>query len=213
MTPENTTASTGGIRILLADDQALVRGALATLLGLEDDLDVIAQVGRGDEVLPAAEEHRPDIALLDVEMPGVDGLTAAAQLRRALPDVRIVIVTPFGRAGYLSRALAAGVAGYVVKDTPASELADVVRRVMKGETVIDAALATDALTAGPSPLTPRETEVLAAARDGGTISDVARALQLSEGTTRNHLSSAMQKLEARTRADAARIAQERGWLL
>jgi len=213
MTPENITASTGGIRILLADDQALVRGALATLLGLEDDLDVIAQVGRGDEVLPAAEEHRPDIALLDVEMPGVDGLTAAAQLRRALPDVRIVIVTTFGRAGYLSRALAAGVAGYVVKDTPASELADVVRRVMKGETVIDAALATDALTAGPSPLTPRETEVLAAARDGGTISDVARALHLSEGTTRNHLSSAMQKLEARTRADAARIAQERGWLL
>ncbi|UXW86348.1 response regulator transcription factor [Microbacterium azadirachtae] len=213
MTPETTTASTGGIRILLADDQALVRGALATLLGLEDDLDVIAQVGRGDEVLPAAEQHRPDIALLDVEMPGVDGLTAAAQLRRALPGVRIVIVTTFGRAGYLSRALAAGVAGYVVKDTPASELADVVRRVMKGETVIDAALATDALTAGPSPLTPRETEVLAAARDGGTISDVARALHLSEGTTRNHLSSAMQKLEARTRADAARIAQERGWLL
>ncbi|MBS1905248.1 MAG: response regulator transcription factor [Actinobacteria bacterium] len=200
-------------RILLADDQALVRGALATLLGLEDDFEVIAQVGRGDEVLAAAQQHRPDIALLDVEMPGIDGLTAAARLRQALPAVRIVIVTTFGRAGYLSRALAAGVSGYVVKDTPASELADVVRRVMRGETVIDAALATDALTAGPSPLTPREAEVLAAARDGGTISDVAHALQLSEGTTRNHLSSAMQKLEARTRADAARIAQERGWLL
>ncbi|MGO4681891.1 response regulator transcription factor [Microbacterium sp. 2MCAF23] len=201
------------IRILLADDQALVRGALATLLGLEDDFVVTAQVGRGDEVLDAALRHQPDIALLDVEMPGIDGLTAAAQLRQALPGVRIVIVTTFGRAGYLSRALSAGVSGYVVKDTPASELADVVRRVMRGETVIDAALATDALTAGPSPLTPRETEVLAAARDGGTISDVARILHLSEGTTRNHLSSAMQKLEARTRADAARIAQERGWLL
>ena len=201
------------IRILLADDQALVRGALATLLGLEDDLVVTAQVGRGDEVLDAARQHQPDIALLDVEMPGIDGLTAAARLRQALPGVRVVIVTTFGRAGYLSRALSAGVSGYVVKDTPASELADVVRRVMRGETVIDAALATDALTAGPSPLTPRETEVLAAARDGGTISDVARILHLSEGTTRNHLSSAMQKLEARTRADAARIAQERGWLL
>ncbi len=201
------------IRILLADDQALVRGALATLLGLEDDLEVIAQVGRGDEVLAAVAEHRPDIALLDVEMPGIDGLSAAARVRATYPDVRIVIVTTFGRAGYLSRALTAGVSGYVVKDTPASELADVVRRVMHGETVIDAALATDALTAGPSPLTPREAEVLAAARDGGTIADVALILHLSEGTTRNHLSSAMQKLEARTRADAARIAEERGWLL
>ena len=201
------------IRILLADDQALVRGALATLLGLEDDLDVIAQVGRGDEVLAAVAAHHPDIALLDVEMPGIDGLSAAAQVRTSHPDVRVVIVTTFGRAGYLSRALAAGVSGYVVKDTPASELADVVRRVMRGETVIDAALATDALTAGPSPLTPREAEVLAAARGGGTIADVAFALHLSEGTTRNHLSSAMQKLEARTRADAARIAEERGWLL
>lgn len=200
------------IRLLIADDQALVRGALATLLSLEDDLEVVAQVGRGDEVLPAAQEHRPDIALLDVEMPGQDGLTAAAELRRAMPEVRVVIVTTFGRAGYLSRALAAGVAGYVVKDTPASELADVVRRVVRGDRVIDAALATDALTAGPSPLTPREAEVLATARDGGTIADIARALRLSEGTTRNHLSSAMQKLEARTRADAARIAEQRGWL-
>jgi two-component system response regulator DesR len=207
------TEGEGMIRILLADDQALVRGALATLLGLEDDLAVIAQVGRGDEVLDAVAEHLPDIALLDVEMPGIDGLSAAARVRVAHPDVRVVIVTTFGRAGYLSRALAAGVSGYVVKDTPASELADVVRRVMRGETVIDAALATDALTAGPSPLTPREAEVLAAARGGGTISDVAHALHLSEGTTRNHLSSAMQKLEARTRADAARIAEERGWLL
>ncbi|GAA4480932.1 response regulator transcription factor [Microbacterium panaciterrae] len=201
------------IRILLADDQALVRGALATLLGLEDDLDVIAQVGRGDEVLAAVAQHLPDIALLDVEMPGVDGLSAAAQVRAAHPGVKVVIVTTFGRAGYLSRALAAGVSGYVVKDTPASELADVVRRVMRGETVIDAALATDALTAGVSPLTPREAEVLSAARGGGTIADVARILHLSEGTTRNHLSSAMQKLEARTRADAARIAEDRGWLL
>ena len=207
------TEGEGMIRILLADDQALVRGALATLLGLEDDLAVIAQVGRGDEVLDAVAEHLPDIALLDVEMPGIDGLSAAARVRAAHPGVRVVIVTTFGRAGYLSRALAAGVSGYVVKDTPASQLADVVRRVMRGETVIDAALATDALTAGPSPLTPREAEVLAAARGGGTIADVALTLHLSEGTTRNHLSSAMQKLEARTRADAARIAEDRGWLL
>ena len=201
------------IRILLADDQALVRGALATLLSLEDDLSVIAQVGRGDEVLAAVEEHRPDIALLDVEMPGIDGLAAAARVREAHPGGRVGIVTTFGRGGYLSRALAAGVAGYVVKDTPATELADVVRRVMRGETVIDAALATDALAAGPSPLTSREAQVLGAARSGGTIADVAGMLHLSEGTTRNHLSSAMQKLEARTRADAARIAEEHGWLL
>lgn len=201
------------IRILLADDQALVRGALATLLALEEDFEVVAQVGRGDEVLRAVDEHHPDIALLDVEMPGLDGLAAAADVHAAYPDVKVMIVTTFGRAGYLSRALAAGVTGYVVKDTPASDLAAVVRRVLRGETVIDAALATDALTAGPSPLTTRETQVLAAARSGGTIADLAQILHLSEGTTRNHLSSAMQKLEARTRADAARIAEGRGWLL
>ncbi|UJP10403.1 response regulator transcription factor [Microbacterium sp. KUDC0406] len=200
------------VRILVADDQALVRGALATLLSLEDDLEVVVQVGRGDEVLDAAREHSPDVALLDVEMPGMDGLGAAALLRRELPGIRVVIVTTFGRAGYLSRALAAGVTGYVVKDTPSAELADVVRRVMRGDRVIDAALATDALTAGQSPLTPRETDVLSAARGGGTIADIAAQLHLSEGTTRNYLSSAMQKLEARTRADAARIAEERGWL-
>ncbi|MGB4137313.1 MAG: response regulator transcription factor [Microbacterium sp.] len=200
------------VRILVADDQALVRGALATLLSLEEDLEVVAQVGRGDEVRDAARRHRPDVALLDVEMPGLDGLSAAAQLHAELPGIRVIIVTTFGRAGYLSRALAAGVSGYVVKDTPSAELADVVRRVMRGDRVIDAALATDALTAGRSPLTERETDVLSAARGGGTIADLAAALHLSDGTTRNYLSSAMQKLEARTRADAARIAEERGWL-
>ncbi|WP_040167818.1 response regulator transcription factor [Microbacterium gorillae] len=201
------------IRVLIADDQALIRGALATLLGLEDDLEVVSEVGRGDEVVELAHRCTPDVALLDVEMPGQDGLSAAADLRQAMPQVKVVIVTTFGRAGYLSRALAAGVSGYVVKDTPATELADVVRRVHRGDRVIDAALATDALTAGPSPLTPREVDVLTAARDGGTIADIAGALHLSEGTTRNHLSSAMQKLEARTRVDAARIAEERGWLV
>lgn len=200
------------IRILIADDQALVRGALATLLDLEDDIEVVAQTGRGDEVVDLARSTHPDLALLDVEMPGCDGLTAAADLRAVSPSTRVVIVTTFGRAGYLSRALAAGVSGYVVKDTPATELAAVVRRVQAGERVIDAALATDALTAGRSPLTPREAEVLATARHGGTIADIATDLHLSEGTTRNHLSSAMQKLEARTRADAARIAEDRGWL-
>jgi len=201
------------IRLLLADDQAMLRGALAALLQLEDDLEVVAEVGRGDEVVPAALRQPVDVALLDVEMPGGDGLTAAAELRRRLPGIRIIIVTTFGRAGFLSRALAAGVAGYVVKDTPATELAGVIRRVMRGERVIDAALATDALLAGISPLTARETDALRAAEDGGTIADIARTLHLTEGTTRNHLSSAIQKLEARTRSDAARIARERGWLI
>ena len=200
------------IRILLADDQALVRGALATLLSLEPDLDVVEQVGRGDEVVPAALRALPDIALLDIEMPGVDGLAAAAELRRALPACRVVMVTTFGRAGYLSRALAAGATGYVVKDTPAGRLADVVRRVHAGERIIDPALATDALAAGVSPLTERERDVLLAARDGATVADMARALHLTPGTVRNYVSSAMQKLEARTRAEAVRLAQERGWL-
>lgn len=200
------------IRLLIADDQALVRGALASLLSLEDDFEVVAQTGRGDEVVDLARRHQPDVALLDVEMPGADGLTAAAQLHAELPGIRVAIVTTFGRAGFLSRALAAGVRGYVVKDTPATELAQVVRRVQAGERVIDAALATDALTAGVSPLTPREAEVLRVARDGGTVADIAHELHLGDGTVRNYLSSAMQKLEARTRADAARIAEERGWL-
>ena len=201
------------IRLLLADDQALVRGALATLLGLETDLEVVAEVGRGDEVVAAARTARPDVALLDVEMPGLDGIAATAALRAALPSCRVLVVTTFGRPGYLRRALEAGASGFVVKDTPARQLADAVRRVHAGLRVVDPALAAESLAAGPSPLTSRETDVLRAARDGGTVADLAAALHLSEGTVRNHLSAAMGKTGARTRAEAVRLAAEAGWLL
>ncbi len=200
------------IRLLLADDQALVRGALAALLSMESDLDVVAEVGRGDEVLDAARAHRPDVALLDVEMPGIDGIEATAALRTALPQVRVLIVTTFGRPGYVRRGLQAGAAGFVVKDTPARQLAEAVRRVHAGLRVIDPALAADSMTAGESPLTARETQVLRTALDGGSVADVAKAVFLSEGTVRNHLSSAIGKTGARNRAEAAQIAQANGWL-
>ncbi len=200
------------IRLLLADDQALVRGALATLLDLEPDMTVVAEVGRGDEVVAAARESRPDVALLDVEMPGVDGIEATRELRAAMPEVKVVIVTTFGRPGFLRRALVAGANGFVVKDTPARQLADAVRRVHSGLRVVDPTLAADSLAVGESPLTARETEVLRAARDGGSVSDIAGAVFLSEGTVRNHLSAAIGKTGARNRADAVRIAEENGWL-
>jgi two-component system response regulator DesR len=201
------------IRLLLADDQALVRGALATLLGLEPDLEVVAEVGRGDQVVAAAREVRPDVALLDVEMPGLDGIAATSALRAALPSCKILMVTTFGRPGYLRRALEAGASGFVVKDTPARQLADAVRRVHAGLRVVDPALAAESLATGSSPLTARETEVLRAARDGGTVADLAADLHLSEGTVRNHLSSAIGKTGARTRAEAVRLAEDAGWLL
>jgi two-component system, NarL family, response regulator DesR len=200
------------IRLLLADDQALVRGALAALLSLEADLEVVAEVGRGDEVVEAARRTRPDVALLDVEMPGLDGLAATAALRAALPGCKVLVVTTFGRPGYLRRAMAAGASGFVVKDTPARQLADAVRRVAAGLRVVDPGLAAESLAAGESPLTAREAEVLRAARDGGTIADLAAALALSEGTVRNHLSSAIGKTGARTRAEAVRLADASGWL-
>jgi len=201
------------VRLLLADDQALVRGALAALLQLEPDLEVVGEVSRGDEIVAAALELRPDVALIDVEMPGIDGIAATADLRRRLPECRVLIVTTFGRPGYLRRAMAAGASGFVVKDTPARQLADAVRRVHAGLRVVDPALAAETLTSGDSPLTPRETDLLRAAREGGTVADLARVLQLSEGTVRNYLSSAMGKTGARTRAEAVRIAEESGWLL
>jgi two-component system response regulator DesR len=200
------------IRLLIADDQALVRGALAALLDLEPDLEVVAEVGRGDEVLEAARTSKPDVALLDVEMPGLDGIEAAAALRSAVPNVRILMVTTFGRPGYLRRAMEAGAAGFVVKDTPAAQLADAVRRVHQGLRVVDPSLAAETLVAGTSPLTARESDVLRAARTGGTVADIARELHLSEGTVRNHLSSAIGKTGARTRAEAVRIAVDNGWL-
>jgi two-component system response regulator DesR len=200
------------IRLLIADDQALVRGALAALLDLEPDLCVVAEVGRGDEVVAAAREHRPDVALLDVEMPGLDGIAAAAALRKAMPACKVLMVTTFGRPGYLRRAMAAGASGFVVKDTPARQLADAVRRIAAGLRVVDPTLAAETLASGDSPLTPREADVLRAAREGGTVADVAGQLGLSEGTVRNHLSAAIGKTGARTRAEAVRLADENGWL-
>ena len=200
------------IRLLVADDQALVRGALSALLGLEHDIEVVAEVGRGDEVVPRALQTRPDVALLDIEMPGIDGIAAAAQLRTRMPGCRALIVTTFGRPGYLKRAMQAGASGFVVKDTPAPQLADAVRRVAQGLRVVDPALAAESLAQGDSPLTERETDVLEVARTGGSVADIARILHLSEGTVRNHLSSAIGKTGGRNRADAARIAEQNGWL-
>ncbi len=200
------------IRLLLADDQELVRSALCALLDLEADFDVVASVGRGDEVVDAARSHHPDIALLDIEMPGLDGLAAAAVLKAQVPTCRVVILTTFGRAGYLRRAMESGVAGFVVKDAPSEVLASAIRRVMMGERVVDPDLAAATLAAGDSPLTARERDVLAVVRSGATVAEIAARLYLSQGTVRNYLSTAIAKTSARNRLDALRIADERGWL-
>jgi two-component system response regulator DesR len=200
------------IRVLVADDQDMVRGALAALLSLEDDIEVVAQVDTGEEVVPAARAERPDVALLDIEMPGMDGIAATAALRAALPRCRVLVLTTFGRPGYLRRAMEAGASGFMVKDTPAEQLADAIRRVHAGLRVVDPELAAESLAVGDVPFTGRERDVLLAAREGGTITDIARSLVLSEGTVRNYLSSAIGKTGARTRAEAVRIAEERGWL-
>ncbi len=200
------------IRVLLAEDQDMVRGALKALLSLEPDIEVVAEVGRGDQVLAAASASHPDIALLDIEMPGMDGIAAAAELRRQVPDCRVMMLTTFGRPGYLKRALAVGASGFLHKDSPAAELAVAIRRTVAGERVVDPALAVAALSEGESPLSGREAEVLAASTGGASVAMVARRLFLSEGTVRNHLSSAIQKLNARNRTEAARIAEEKGWL-
>jgi two-component system, NarL family, response regulator DesR len=200
------------IRVLLAEDQGMVRGALASLLGLEPDIEVVAQVSRGDEVLAAALAAQPDVALLDIEMPGRTGLEAAEELSRELPGCAILILTTFGRPGYLRRAMEGGAAGFLLKDAPAPELASAIRRARAGERVVDPGLAAAALSQGESPLTPREHEVLAASRRYATVAELANALYLSPGTVRNHLSSVMQKLDARNRAEAVRVAEERGWL-
>jgi two-component system response regulator DesR len=197
---------------LLADDQELVRSALGALLSLEDDFEVVASVGRGDEVAPAALAHQPDVALLDIEMPGLDGLAAAAVLVEQAPACKVVILTTFGRAGYLRRAMEAGATGFVVKDAPAETLATTIHRVMAGGRVIDPALAAAALAVGDSPLTARERDVLVAARSAATVAEIAAALYLSEGTVRNYLSSAIAKTHARNRTEALRLAEELGWL-
>lgn len=200
------------IKVLLADDQPMVRGGLAALLSLESDIEVVAEVGRGDEVVAAARRAEPDVCLLDIEMPGMDGIEATAAVRAALPAVRVLIVTTFGRPGYLRRALNAGASGFVVKDTPASELADAVRRINSGLRVLDPALATDSLFAGETPLTEREQEVMRLALTGTPLVGIADALHLSRGTVRNYVSSVIGKTGTTTRFEAARAAQDRGWL-
>jgi two-component system, NarL family, response regulator DesR len=200
------------IRLLLADDQELIRSALAVMLDLEDDFEVVASVGRGDAVIAAAREHRPDVALLDIEMPGIDGLAAAGVLAQEMPGCRALILTTFGRPGFLRRAMESGAFGFVVKDAPPERLADAIRRVAAGERVVDPSLAAATLASGVSPLTARERDVLVAARPGAAVAVIAEKLFLSEGTVRNYLSSAIAKTGTRNRLEAVRIADENGWL-
>jgi two-component system, NarL family, response regulator DesR len=200
------------IRVLLAEDQAMVRGALAALLTLEGDIEIVAEVGRGDEVATVALATKPDVALLDIEMPGCDGITAAAALHSRLPSCRVLILTTFGRPGYLRKAMESGVVGFLLKDAPSAQLATAIRRAMAGERIVDPTLAMAALSEGNNPLTEREREVLAAASAGASISEIASSLSLSEGTVRNYLSVAIQKLNAHNRVEAAHIAERKGWL-
>jgi two-component system response regulator DesR len=200
------------IRVLLADDQALVRGAMAAMLGLEADIEVVAEVGSGEDVLPAALRTAPDVALLDVQMPGADGLTVAADLHARLPACRVIVCTTFGRPGYYSRAMAAGAAGFVVKDAAPEHLVEAVRRVHAGLRAVDPVLAEQSRAHGPNPLTSRERDVLRAASAGATVADIAARLHLSNGTVRNHLSAAIGKTGTTTRTEAAHTADENGWL-
>jgi two-component system response regulator DesR len=200
------------IRVLIAEDQGMVRGALKALLAMEGDIEIVAETDRADEVLSLASRTRPDVALLDIEMPGGDGISAAGQLRRELPSIRTLILTTFGRPGFLRRAMENGASGFMLKDAPAHELALAIRRTMAGERVVDPGLAAAALSSGSSPLSEREREVLVAGRNGASIAEIAKALFLSEGTVRNYLSSAIQKLEVNNRTEAARVAEDQGWL-
>jgi len=200
------------IRVLLAEDQAMVRGALAALLALEGDIEIVAEVGRGDEVVTVALATKPDVALLDIEMPGCEGITAAAALHSKLPSCRVLILTTFGRPGYLRKAMESGVVGFLLKDAPSAQLATAIRRAMAGEHVVDPTLAMAALSEGNNPLTERERDVLSAATGGASISEIASSLSLSEGTVRNYLFVAIQKLNAHNRVEAAHIAEQKGWL-
>lgn len=200
------------IRALLAEDQAMVRGALAALLALEPDIEIAGEAARGDEAVNLALATQPDVALLDIEMPGLDGLAAAAQLHTRLPACKVIILTTFGRPGYLRRAMESGVSGFLVKDAPAAQLAAAIRRVVAGERVVDPTLAMSALNAGANPLTERERAVLAVAARGASIAEIAATLMLSEGTVRNYLSSAIQKVGGQNRIEAAQAAERNGWL-
>ena len=202
------------IRVLVADDQAMIRGALAGLLDLEHDIEVVAQAADGTQALEElARASTPvDVAIVDVEMPRMDGITATQAIHSRFPGVRVLIVSTFGRPGYLQRALDAGATGFMVKDAPVEALADGVRTVAAGGRAIDQSLALEALSAGSSPLTDREADVLREVEGGGTIADIAHSLGLSQGTVRNHVSSSMLKMDARTRAEAASLARAAGWL-
>jgi two-component system, NarL family, response regulator DesR len=200
------------IRVLIAEDQGMVRGALKALLAMEGDIEIVAETDRADQVLPLASQTKPDVALLDIEMPGGDGITAAGQLHKELPSCKTLILTTFGRPGFLRRAMESGASGFMLKDAPAHELALAIRRTMAGDRVIDPGLAAAALSAGVSPLSEREREVLIAGQGGASIAEIAQSLFLSEGTVRNYLSSAIQKLEVSNRTEAARVAEEQGWL-
>jgi two-component system response regulator DesR len=200
------------IRVLIAEDQGMIRGALKALLAMEGDIEIVAETDRADRILALALESKPDVALLDIEMPGGDGITAAGQLRRELPSCRTLILTTFGRPGFLRRAMESGASGFMLKDAPAHELALAIRRTMAGERVVDPGLAAAALSNGVSPLSDREREVLVAGQNGASIAEIAKALFLSEGTVRNYLSSAIQKLEVSNRTEAARVAEDQGWL-
>jgi len=200
------------IRVLIAEDQGMVRGALKALLAMEGDIEIVVETDRGDQVVALASQMKPDVALLDIEMPGGDGITAAGQLHKELPSCKILIMTTFGRPGFLRRAMESGASGFMLKDAPAHELALAIRRTMAGERVIDPGLAAAALSAGVSPLSEREREVLVAGQGGASIAEIAQALFLSEGTVRNYLSSAIQKLEVSNRTEAARFAEQQGWL-
>jgi two-component system response regulator DesR len=199
------------IRVIIAEDQAMVRGALAALLDTESDIEIAAQAQNGTEALDLVLSHRPDVLLTDIEMPGMTGLELAGEIQRRHLPVRIVILTTFARAGYLRRALEAGVSGYLLKDAPAATLADAIRRIRAGGRVIDPELAAEAWT-DPDPLTDRERQVLRQAADGAASADIAAQLNLSEGTVRNYLSEAISKLGAANRVEAARIARQKGWL-
>lgn len=214
------------IHVIVADDQALIRGALSALIDLEDDMRVVAQAADGREVIAAVEAYNAEnssgdqaakaastlVVIMDVEMPVMDGISAAAALKERGANARVLMVTTFGRPGYVQRALDAGAVGFIVKDAPAEQLLEAIRRTSQGLRTVDPALAVDALTKGQSPLSAREVEVLRAFESGGTVEDVASELMLSAGTVRNYVSSAMDKTHARTRAEALKVATENGWL-
>ncbi|MBE6484869.1 MAG: response regulator transcription factor [Actinomycetaceae bacterium] len=200
------------IRVIVADDQSLVRGAIAMMLDLEDDIDVVGQAAHGQDLLDLLAGIPADVALIDVEMPIMDGIAAAREIHQRWPHIKVLMVTTFGKPGYLRRAMEAGASGFVVKDAPAQSLATAVRKVMAGQRVVDPDLAAESLTTAFNPLTQRECDVLNAAATGATASEIAAKLFLSQGTVRNHLSSAIQKTGARTRVEAAIIARDNGWL-